>query len=135
MQFTTAAGLLLALSAAANAWTMAIYDTTDCAQDTTSYYSLEGDATSEGSAGCISLPNTIPGDVSYCGWFTNGGSTGPGACSSGTFTRPSSFNLRSGGQCAVYNGEGCSGTVSSITANSCGFANSGNWGSMKCWNV
>lgn len=96
-------------------------------------YSLEGDATSESAAGCITLPNTVPGDVTFCKFFTDGGFSSA-ACSAGTFSAPTSATLQ-GGQCAVYHGTGCAGAVSSWGSGSRTNVNnpSSNWNSMKCW--
>ncbi|KAF2170524.1 hypothetical protein M409DRAFT_19344 [Zasmidium cellare ATCC 36951] len=135
MRATTAISVLFALAASVSGWTLALHDT-DAGSNPSNYYSLEGSATSEGSAGCITLPGSIPGDVSYCRFFTGGGSSSQ-ACSAGTFTSPSSALLRDGGACTVYHGGQCSGAYSGWGAGSRSNVNnpSANWNSVKCWNT
>lgn len=92
---------------------------------------------------CIKIKGDLPqnSDTSEsCAFFTSGGFDGPNPCSSGTFSQPGSFVIRTG-FCTVYANDDCTGVANGIDSfeySGCtdvddAFVNLGSWGSLQCF--
>ncbi|TGJ87979.1 hypothetical protein E0Z10_g716 [Xylaria hypoxylon] len=102
-------------------WYLTAYDV-DCDTQQSSgdfsYYTFQGYSAQSPDEQCSNIQSGLPigsdtGDS--CSWFTDGGFNGPNECSQGTFTRPKSFNIRSG-FCTIFEDTHCQGGSNGVTS-------------------